>query len=123
MLHLVLRLVAQLECCNMHPMPSKGLCTLCIFSHLPSPALLCDCYRYFDRTGCGFIRSDDLRRLLHNIGTGIPHRMVKTMVNGVIDKKAERLYYRCEEREGMSRGMYRDASHLKSIHAQQQFQK
>lgn len=30
--------------------------------------------RYFDRTGCGYMKQDDLRRLLQVLGCALPHR-------------------------------------------------
>jgi Ca2+-binding EF-hand superfamily protein len=51
-------------------------------------------YRYFDRNGCGYIKPEDLRRLLHNLGTHAPHRVIKSLVAGVVDKRQERLAYR-----------------------------
>lgn len=54
--------------------------------------------RYFDRTGVGYIRSEDLRRLLLSLGLGLSVRVVKDLVERVADPsgrhKGERVYYR-----------------------------
>eukprot|EP00775_Hariotina_reticulata_P005737 gene5737-5977_t len=55
-------------------------------------------FRYFDRTGTGYLRVEDLRRLVHNLGACLPHRAVKLMVQGVADPmgsyRGERVFYR-----------------------------
>jgi hypothetical protein len=55
--------------------------------------------RYFDRTGCGYIKVEDLRRLMHALGAGLPHRLVKELVavaaeGGSSRWRGERVYYR-----------------------------
>ncbi len=50
--------------------------------------------RYFDRTGCGYVKADDLKRMLHNLGLGLPNRLVKHTVYSVIDRRDDRLEYR-----------------------------
>jgi len=50
--------------------------------------------RYFDRTGCGYIKPDDLRRALHNLGSHAPHRLIREVVSMVVDKHVNRIYYR-----------------------------
>ena len=61
----------------------------------PSPPRSC---RFFDRTGCGYLKTDDLRRLLHSLGLALPNRTVRELVAGVADQsgryKGERVYYR-----------------------------
>ena len=48
--------------------------------------------------GAGYIRTDDLRKLLHNLGAGLPHWLVKDLVANVTDLgrrgRPERVYYR-----------------------------
>ena len=44
--------------------------------------------RFFDRTGCGYIKVDDLRRLLHSLGLGLTHRTVKELVGAALDASA-----------------------------------
>eukprot|EP00879_Flechtneria_rotunda_P021247 GHRR01022384.1.p1 GENE.GHRR01022384.1~~GHRR01022384.1.p1 ORF type:complete len:131 (-),score=13.43 GHRR01022384.1:1418-1810(-) len=57
------------------------------------------CHRYFDKTGTGYLRVEDLRRIIHNLGECLPHRSVKALVHGVADPggswRGERVYYRC----------------------------
>ena len=55
--------------------------------------------RYFDRTGCGYIKVEDLRRLMHSLGAGLPHRLVKEVVAAAAESgssrwRGERVYYR-----------------------------
>ena len=56
--------------------------------------------RYFDKSGCGYIKVDDMRRLLHNLGAGLPHRLVKDLASVAADTsggsrgRGERVYYR-----------------------------
>jgi len=51
-------------------------------------------FRFFDRAGCGYIKCDDLRRLLHNIGSCLAPRVVRDLVSGVANKeKQDRVYY------------------------------
>ena len=55
--------------------------------------------RYFDRSGAGYLKVDDLRRLLHNLGAGLPHRLVKELATVAADAsgsrgRGERAYYR-----------------------------
>lgn len=53
-------------------------------------------FRYFDRAGCGYIKCDDLRRLLHNLGCCLPPRVVRELVqrDAVMNKgKPERVVY------------------------------
>lgn len=73
---------------------------------LASPKLPCTdynqpflvCRRYFDKTGTGYLRVEDLRRILHNLGHSLPHRAIKALVQGVADPhggwRGERVYYR-----------------------------
>lgn len=56
-------------------------------------------FRYFDRAGCGYIKCDDLRRLLHNLGSCLAPRVVRELVHGAaaIGKekhKLDRVYYK-----------------------------
>eukprot|EP00803_Ostreobium_quekettii_P002366 evm.model.scf_336.5 EVM.evm.TU.scf_336.5 scf_336:60598-75964(-) len=57
-------------------------------------------FRYFDRTGCGYIKSEDLRRMLHNLGRSMPPRTVRDLVANVVDRSSRykdrdtRVYYR-----------------------------
>lgn len=54
-------------------------------------------FRYFDRSGCGYIKCDDLKRLLHNLGYYLSPKTVRELVYAVADKgkyKHERVYYR-----------------------------
>eukprot|EP00803_Ostreobium_quekettii_P006031 evm.model.scf_3803.1 EVM.evm.TU.scf_3803.1 scf_3803:4028-11146(+) len=57
-------------------------------------------FRYFDRTGCGYIRCEDLRRMLHNLGRSVPPRTVRELVANVADRsmrykeREPRVYYR-----------------------------
>lgn len=54
--------------------------------------------RYFDKTGTGYLRVEDLRRIIHNLGAGLCHRSVKALVHSVADPqggwRGERVYYR-----------------------------
>lgn len=54
--------------------------------------------RYFDKTGTGYLRVEDLRRILHNLDQGLPHRAIKALVAAVADPhgayRGERVYYR-----------------------------
>eukprot|EP00955_Chlamydomonas_euryale_P005978 63723-Chlamydomonas_euryale.AAC.1 len=36
--------------------------------------------RFFDRGGSGYLRTDDLKRILHAVGLQLPHRAVKALV-------------------------------------------
>lgn len=60
--------------------------------------ICCTLLRYFDKTGTGYLRVEDLRRIVHNLGAGLSHRSVKTLVQGVADPqggwRGERVYYR-----------------------------
>lgn len=57
-------------------------------------------FRYFDKTGCGYIKADDLRRLLHNLGRCMAPRCVRELVSAVVDRSTRykerdsRVYYR-----------------------------
>eukprot|EP00210_Caulerpa_lentillifera_P004751 g4535.t1 len=56
-------------------------------------------FRYFDRAGCGYIKCDDMRRLLHNLGSCLAPRVVRELVHGAaaIGKekhKFDRVYYK-----------------------------
>jgi hypothetical protein len=66
--------------------------TLNIPHTLPIPC------RYFDKTGTGYLRVEDLRRILHNLDQGLPHRAIKALVAAVADPhgayRGERVYYR-----------------------------
>lgn len=48
-------------------------------------------------TGAGYIRTDDLRKILHNLGEALPHWLVKDLVSNVVDParrgRSERVYY------------------------------
>lgn len=74
-----------------HP---TGSCTLTACCLLP-PCAAC---RYFDKTGTGYLRVEDLRRILHNLGHSLPHRAIKALAQGVADPhggwRGERVYYR-----------------------------
>jgi Ca2+-binding EF-hand superfamily protein len=50
--------------------------------------------RFFDRTGCGQVRQEDLRRLLHALGAGLPNRLIKSLTAAVVDKRTDKLHYR-----------------------------
>jgi len=55
-------------------------------------------FRYFDKTGTGYLRCEDLRRIVHNLGLQLPHRRVRTLVLGVSELtgrfKGERVMYK-----------------------------
>jgi len=54
-------------------------------------------FRYFDRGGCGYIKCDDLRRLLHNLGCCLAPRVVRELVHGAAamnKEKHDRVFYR-----------------------------
>lgn len=51
-----------------------------IARQLTSFHALCPAPRFFDRTGCGYFKTEDLRRLLHSLGLGLPQRLVKELV-------------------------------------------
>ncbi len=59
-------------------------------------------FRYFDRTGCGYIKVEDMRRLLHSLGLGLPYRAVKDLASVAQEVSAmrgghsssDRIYYR-----------------------------
>lgn len=54
--------------------------------------------RYFDKTGTGYLRVEDVRRIVHNLGVCLPHRAVRCLVQGAADPtggwRGERVYYR-----------------------------
>lgn len=60
---------------------------------------MCAC-RYFDRTGCGYIKCEDLCRMLHNLGRSMPPRTIRELVANVADRsmrykeREPRVYYR-----------------------------
>lgn len=64
----------------------------------PTPAPPAAPGRYFDKTGTGYLRVEDMRRIMHNLGAGLPHRAVRGLVHGVADPtggwRGERIYYR-----------------------------
>jgi len=49
-------------------------------------------------TGAGYIKLDDLRRLLHALGAGLPQWLVKELTSNVADLarrgRPDRVYYR-----------------------------
>lgn len=54
-------------------------------------------FRFFDRAGCGYIKCDDLRRLLHNLGCCLAPRVVRELVHGAAaanKEKHDRVFYR-----------------------------
>ena len=75
-------------------MPTIHLC------FLPSP------HRFFDRAGCGYIKGEDLRRLLNLLGLSLTYRTVKELMYTALDASAratsaagrnshpDRFYYR-----------------------------
>ena len=48
-------------------------------------------FRYFDRAGCGYLKCDDLRRLLHNLGCCLAPRVVRELVHGAAAMNKEKL--------------------------------
>ncbi len=50
----------------------------------PSPFLV----RFFDRTGCGYFKQDDCRRLLHSLGLGLSYRMVRDIASAAVEASA-----------------------------------
>ena len=70
---------------------------------MPSTVFL---LRYFDRGGCGYIKGDDLKRLLGSLGIALPHSTVKDLVSAAVDASSrsssgrggggssDRIYYR-----------------------------
>lgn len=72
--------------------------TICGLSTHLYHALISSHPRYFDKTGTGYLRVEDLRRIIHNLGAGLSHRSVKALVHGVADPqgawRGERVYYR-----------------------------
>jgi Ca2+-binding EF-hand superfamily protein len=50
------------------------------------------------RAGTGYIRVEDLRRILHNLGAALPNWLVKELTTNVADTssrhRADRVYYR-----------------------------
>eukprot|EP00887_Chlorella_sp_A99_P007056 scaffold2.g7056.t1 len=63
----------------------------------PRNELLLLAFRYFDKTGAGYFRVDDMRRLLDNLGVGLHHSVVKDLALTVSDPsgryKNERIHY------------------------------
>lgn len=60
--------------------------------------------RYFDRTGCGYLRIEDLRRILHNLHTCLPHRTVRDLAalylsSSSSDRKSSSSESRCYYRD------------------------
>lgn len=49
-------------------------------------------------SGAGYIRTDDLRKILHNLGSGLPNWLVKELTSNVADLarrgRPDRIYYR-----------------------------
>lgn len=47
--------------------------------------------------GVGYIKTDDLRKILHNLGAGLPHWLVKDLIYNVVDMtrrgRTDRVYY------------------------------
>ncbi|KAK9801969.1 hypothetical protein WJX73_003604 [Symbiochloris irregularis] len=57
--------------------------------------LLLQAFRYFDRTGAGYLRVDDVKVLLHALGLSMSHRTVRELTNSVTDPRREdRIYYK-----------------------------
>jgi hypothetical protein len=57
-------------------------------------------YCYFDKNKVGYLKSDDIRRLLHSLGMFLSHRIVKELVVSAVlesNKSArnDRITYRC----------------------------
>jgi len=38
--------------------------------------------RFFDKTGTGYLKVEDLRCIVHNLGVQLPHRRVRSLVLG-----------------------------------------
>ncbi|GAX85276.1 hypothetical protein CEUSTIGMA_g12695.t1, partial [Chlamydomonas eustigma] len=64
-------------------------------------------FRYLDRTGCGYIKTDDMRRFLHQLGLDLSYRAVKELAlagqevstqaaaaKGSPHSTSDRIYYR-----------------------------
>eukprot|EP00798_Chlamydomonas_sp_ICE-L_P007405 gene7405-533_t len=49
---------------------------------------------YFDRQGLGWLRLEDLRQVIHNLGADLPNRLVKDLVNIVSSSRGGRVYYK-----------------------------
>jgi Ca2+-binding EF-hand superfamily protein len=57
-------------------------------------------YCYFDKNKVGYLKSDDIRRLLHSLGMFLSHRIVKELVVSAVlesNKSArnDHITYRC----------------------------
>jgi hypothetical protein len=61
--------------------------------------------RFFDRAGCGYLKADDLRRLLNSLGLSLSYRAAKDLTHAALDASArssssgrashpDRFYYR-----------------------------
>ena len=55
--------------------------------------------RYFDKTGCGYIKAEDLVKILHcTLGASVSHRYVRDLVDATAltsrSYRGARLYYR-----------------------------
>jgi hypothetical protein len=76
----------------------KPLHSTVLHPHYPPPSHPPPLRRYFDKTGTGYLRVEDLRRILHNLELGLPHRAIKALVAAVADPhggfRGERVYYR-----------------------------
>lgn len=42
-------------------------------------------FRFFDRTGCGYLRTEDLRKIFSSLGMPLSHRMVKDLVASAVE--------------------------------------
>lgn len=102
-------LLAAFRCARVGPLLAEAFCVcrwhgrVSLISIVPLLTLLCRPDRFFDRTGCGYFRTDDLRRLLHALGLGLPHRVVRELARGKDDALGPNVRFKSEWAMGKCR--------------------